>query len=418
VYQEIFLKSDIEIALRSVIVRLADVSKNTGDTTLVEIKGKPVIHTRLQTLFNLKFETSIENSIYELIVTHAIAAEHLGPGGFDLTLGRLLEALSSDLNQSINQKQKTLSRAILSEGTNYPLVSDIEWLIKTYSTTSNMKLNSMLNSALTLAGFGGRIIIEKTSSLTPSIELVRGYTFDQVPAFNTNLRLKNPRVICVDGYVEAVSEIHHLLQAASETKEPFVLFVRGLSNDVKQTLKVNLDRGSVIMIPVIVPFDLAGINTLNDIAIVSGTDVVSSTKGELISSVKFADIKRVDEVVVYPSKVVISNTSSWLSVNSHVRTLRARRSNEKIEDVCHMLDARIRTLSPNHVIIRLPDDKDYVTSSQTIDYVLRAVKSLIDHGSVFIDGKKTLAATYVAADVHSKRCVETLSSLGAMVLST
>ena len=95
--------------------------------------------------------------------------------------------------------------------------------------------------------------------------------------------------------------------------------------------------------------------------------------------------------------------------------LRQKRLAEKVDDVAHLFDVRIKALSPNHVVIRLSDDKDFVTAAQSIDYALRAVKSLVDHGSIIVGGKQTLTTTAIAAEVHSSRCYATLASLGAMI---
>jgi hypothetical protein len=197
-----------------------------------------------------------------------------------------------------------------------------------------------------------------------------------------------------------------------------LLFVRGLADDVKQTLKVNYDRGTLRVVPVIVKFDLEGINSLNDISIASGAGLVSSNKGDLISSVRLSDTSQIEKAIIYPKKVVIINSASKLSVETHVSFLRRKRAEESVSDVSTLIDARIRSLSPNHVVIRLPDDIDYVVSAQSIDYALRALRSLVDHGTVTINGKRTLTSTYLASQLHSNRCSETLASLGFVVTST
>lgn len=242
-----------------------------------------------------------------------------------------------------------------------------------------------------------------------------GYTFDQAPAWPVNVRLERPRVVCIDGFIESVSELHHLLEAAAETKEPVLLFVRGMSDDVKHTLRVNYDRGSLRVVPIVVRFDFEGINTINDISIVAGSTLVSSNKGDLISNVRLNDAARIDEAVIHATKVAIINACSHRAVATHVAFLRKKREEEKIDDVATLLDARIKSLSPNHVVIRLIDDKDFIASSQAIDYALRAVRSLVDHGTVVVRGRRLLTTTAIASEVHSSRCRATLRSLGAMI---
>lgn len=270
----------------------------------------------------------------------------------------------------------------------------------------------MVDEALQLAGFAGRIIVEKTTATVPSVELVRGYTFELQQILPVDVSFNNPRITCIDGYIEQVAEIHHLLEGAAAAKEPCVLFVRGVSDEVKHTLKVNYDRGSLRIVPISVRFDLEGMNTLVDLSIVSGCNLISSLKGDLISNIKFEELPYVDQVTVFKGRVVMTGSKTSARVSSHVHQLRSRRSEEKIDDVGRLLDKRIRSLTPNHVVVRLLDDKDFITSSQAIDYALRAAKTAVDHG---LDEAGRLVATELAAWHQATQCMRVLSDLGAYI---
>jgi chaperonin GroEL (HSP60 family) len=151
-------------------------------------------------------------------------------------------------------------------------------------------------------------------------------------------------------------------------------------------------------------------NTLNDLSVVCGCDLASSLKGDLISSIKFHEAPYVDQVTVFKGRTVVANTPTHGHVAAHLANLRSRRENEQVDDKGKLFDKRIKSLSPNHVIIRLPDDKDFVTRSQAIDNALRAVKSAVDFG---ITETGDLVATELASRVHADRCVKTLLEMGA-----
>jgi len=365
-------------------------------------------------MFGMRFPDRLEQSIHEIIMNHAHAAERMGPGGFDLCIEFLLKKLNDKDGVTPIAAHEFNSSDILGSGVKVPDRADVDWVLSRYMSDSQDTIRSIVNVALGLAGFAGRVMVEKTMA-RPSVELVRGYAFDQAPAWPCSVRLERPHVVCIDGFIETVSEIHQLLEGASETKEPLVLFVRGMSDDVKNTLRVNYDRGSLRVIPVIVKFDLQGINAINDITIATGARLVSSNLGDLISNTRLADAVYIDEAIVYPTKVVVTHTGSRQAVETHVAFLRKKRLDEKVDDVANLIDVRIKSLSPNHVVIRLPDDKNYVTSTQSIDYALRAIRALVDYGSIVIDDRKMLAASLVASQLHATRCYETLRSLGAVI---
>lgn len=414
---QVYHHDDVERSLQRVAVRIGQLRENVKNRVLVARPDGLVVHTRLQVIFGLRFDNPIEQSIHEIVVTHAHAAEVMGPGGFDLCIERLLEKIERHSGCNTLGPVRTIVSDIVGAGTVVPMGSDLTWVLGEYMTGSDMRTRSMLQHALHLAGFAGRIIVERARS-TPSVELIRGYKFDLTPGWPLSAKFERPLVVCVDGFVETVSEIHHLLEEATNSKESLLLFVRGLSDDVKNTLKVNYDRGLLRVVPIIAKFDIEGINVLNDVAAASGAVLISSNKGDLISSIRLVGAPRLDEAIVHFNNVVMSSTTSRRAVEAHVAFLRKKRREEKVDDVARLFDARIKSLSPNHVVVRLPDDKDYVVAAQSIDYTLRAVRSLVDHGTVDVNGKKLLTATAIAAEIHSTRCFDTLVTLGAVVGST
>lgn len=411
---QVYSQDAIGLAISNVVRQVAFLRANVKDCVLVRRPEGVLVHTRLQAMFNMKFSSHLEQSIHEIIVSHGHAAERLGPGGFDLCIEKLLEKLDvSDMGNHC-LPATIIPSDMIGPGVAAATEPDVAWVLAEHLAGASQRTSTMLMSALELAGFAGRIMVEKTTA-KPSVELVRGYSFDQSPVWPMSVRLEKPRIVCIDGFIESVSELHHLLEESSVAKEPLLVFVRGMSDDVKNTLRVNYDRGSLRVVPIIVKFDVQGINAINDIAVATGSHLVSSHAGDLISNVKLTDASRIDEAIVYPTKVVLTHAGSYRAVASHVEFLRKKRLDEKIDDVAQLFDLRIKSLSPNHVVIRLTDDKDYVTASQAIDYALRAVKALVDYGTIAIDGRKVLTVAATASEVHASRCCATLRSLGAMV---
>jgi len=402
--------------LDDVIHQLHDVIDNDLKFSLNLEKDHVIVYTKLQAMFNMKFVSELHQQIYNVILTSAISSEKMCPGTFDECIRSLLEYFSlHDVgNCSLNNKIKF--KALSSDKTGRSCTSnDISRIVERYCD-ANKLIASVIMTALDLAGFGGRIAIEKTSSSMLSIELNEGYAFDVSTMFNVSAKLNRPRVLCVDGYIESVSEIHHLLESLAETREQCLLFVRGMADDVIHTLKVNYDRGTLRVIPICVKFDLEGINTLNDISIVSAANLISSIKGDLISSLNLNDISTIDSAIVYPSKVAIINKRSRSSVLTHIKNLRVKQSkNSELVDVGTLLDKRIKSLSSSHVVIRLPDDRNFLIRSQSIDYVLRAIKIAIETGVIEHNGQVVLATSQHIANRYASKCYELLMSLGGCI---
>lgn len=411
---EVSTKNEVATALINLSSKLEELISEVDSQILTLNKNDLVLHTKLQLIFNYKPGNVLEHKILEIILNHAMAAEKLGPGAFDETIRMTLEYLK----QSRRGNHQVIKNKFSNEHSSLATVDDVETLVIHNLEKSNTNIASMTREAISLAGFGGRILVEKTNNAMSSVELVRGYTFETSPAWPVSARLDEARAFVIDGYIESVSEIHHLLSSASEAKETAVMFVRGLSEEVIHTLKINYDRGTLKMIPILVKFDLDGINTVNDIAIVSGCNLVSSNKGDLISSIKYEEAPRLKSVIVYPNKVVIHHDNTSKNVAIHVATLRKKRSEPSVvDDVGNLYDKRIRTLSPNHVIIRLINDKDYVKNSQAIDIALRTIKTIVDHGVLNDCGILIPYSTKIASAIHASKCHDTLTNLGSIISS-
>lgn len=333
-------------------------------------------------------------------MTHALAAEKLGP----CSLGPFFGALRENLNG--NETSPVAAGMPL-----HPTVDDIRSIVARCCSSAQQPTANMVMDALELAGFAGRIIVEKSCGDVQSVELVNGHGFDLKRLVDFDFSFVRPRVACIDGYLDSVHEINRFLEAASASRDPCVVFIRGASDDVKQTLAVNYARGTLRLLPVAVRFDLDGINTLVDIATVTGCDLVSSMKGDSIGSIDFHSLPIVDRITMTGNSVTVQSSRNRAGVARHLNDIIDRRSTAEC-DKAKLLDARIRSLTARQVIIRLRPGVGFVLNSQAVDRALRSVRSAIEHG-VMPDGR--LASVDVASRHHAVACATSLRTLGACV---
>ena len=75
-------------------------------------------------------------------------------------------------------------------------------------------------------------------------------------------------------------------------------------------------------------------------------------------------------------------------------------------------EARMKRLADNKCIIRIPDSSSFIADSQSIDYCLRSIKSLLDFG-ICEDGE--IFATKKVSQKFSKKIFNTIQNLGAVI---
>ena len=226
------------------------------------------------------------------------------------------------------------------------------------------------------------------------LQKIRGYKFSaRAPDvfYSTSLargsrKINTAKTLIVDGFIESVSEIDGLMQESFNSKNPLVIFCRGLSDEVQNTLGVNYSRGILSIVPFIVPYDHIGANLINDISIVCGSDLVSSLKGDLISTKKWCDLSHVDSIdIKFDSGfVIIENDRLSHQIRFHKKMLRKKKSESTSSAEAEIIDTRISCLSGDSLNVILGDETRDLSGiyKDRIGSHIRAYKSASRYGIV------------------------------------
>lgn len=202
------------------------------------------------------------------------------------------------------------------------------------------------------------------------------YDTDFLGSKNTHTMM-NYRFIIIDGYIESVSEIHHLLFKASETKEPYVLFCFGISEEVKRTIIKNNSMGRTEVFPISISFDEGTINILSDLAVIHKSGVVSASLGQTISQEVSKELPPGKKITLNRSGVVIDPVCSHKDIMSHKLYLQDKLNNQTHEETKRLIQDRIRNINSKTIKIYIPD---YLFKNNTfireLDYVLRFIKNI------------------------------------------
>lgn len=284
-------------------------------------------------------------------------------------------------------------------------------------------------------GFNSPIFLERSNKNETTIKITEGHQF------NTSVKegflkskktsFQNPNVVVMDAYIESVSEIHHLLEKASETKEAYFIFARHISKEVLNTLILNFRRGTIKVFPVCVGFDENTLNILNDISICTGSDLISSLKGDLISSGIKENISQVKKIDITENYIVIDSKDSNRKVKNHIKYLKNRRDNSVDSSMYDIFDKRIKSLTSGKVDIKIGVDavKDDPQTIERFDETFRIIKSLSTFGVIYKKDLKGATEIYelldedfpyscmsiISAVKNSSSAINSLNSIGTIV---
>ena len=302
-------------------------------------------------------------------------------------------------------KFRELSRNLVIENHDVVRTCDLSYLRSSYVATLDECYDTikkyikddycfeMLREACNIAGASGQIFLNNNEISGSSILLRNGFNFpiglppEFYKAVNNSITLYDSRVLLIDGIIESVGEIHHILDRCSTSREPMVMFTRGFSEEVLGTLVVNKMRGMLNVIPIVVPYDLAGINMLNDIAAVCETDVTSSLKGELISSIDIDETTTIEKLTITDKLVTIFTSPNKGSIKSQTSSLLKKRNRLSSNDAREMIDRRIQCLSPRAVYVHIGPEHGDLRGlyKDRLDVGIRMFKDISRYGIVDIN---------------------------------
>ncbi len=235
------------------------------------------------------------------------------------------------------------------------------------------------------------IFVERSRLSKTRIVLDSGFKFniavDKKYITNKTRKMSNVKCFVIDGFIESVSEIHHLLEEASRTKENYVIFFRHMNEDVQSTIEYNIQRGTINLIPVSVGFDENTLNILNDISICTNSELISSHKGDIISQSIRKDPVIVDSIEFLKDSISIINKTPSDMLKSHLRYLRDKRECSGNPSIFNIIENRIKSLSSGKIVVSIGADliSKEPRTIEIFDKILREMRSMIKSGVVYLN---------------------------------
>ena len=263
---------------------------------------------------------------------------------------------------------------------------DIEKMV--HNIAQDPVISTTVLEAVKLAGIEGNIVVSEGNVPNIVVELQFGYNFPVqpfkgfVPSMSTWTR-NNVKVLLVDGMIEKVSEIDKLLMKSYESKIPLLLIAQGFSEEVIATIWNNNQRGTFDVMPLRLQQSLEALNVLNDISAVSGGDVLSTLKGEMLVYVDYDSLPLVEHASITEQVLTLQNSGTRNRVLSHLNYLNNRRTeqqqNTSITDLADLTTKRIQNLLAHTVKITIPKGKTEKMKA-AIDNTIRVCRSLYTYG--------------------------------------
>ena len=264
-----------------------------------------------------------------------------------------------------------------------------------------------------------QIIIEKKNNLIFDID----YDYDYYKQ-NASVSFGEYNFIIIDGIIDSIGEIHHLLQKAFEDKEPYVIFCFGIHPEVKQTIMKNNSLGNTKVYPIDITVNEPSLNILNDIAVVCNDEVISAHKGQTISQSIRKKLKKGNGIKIEKNRILIKPVCTEANLISHRKFLFSRIQGDNNSTNISYLKKRYQRMNTKEIKIHIPEqlylDNDFL---REFDYLFRFL-SQIDKKMVKFKNLNNKKLYYVpsifinAVELKNKNIKEILSNIDKLILKT
>ena len=308
--------------------------------------------------------SEVEKTIKNIILKEFYSCENKYPYLGDYFLSRFFDLEKKNKSRYTfkfnKQKQKSFVKSIEIDNCK----NILSWLFKNISLERIVAIENH---------DGEEIIIDCSEDFTFRFD----YDFDYYQR-NVGLSVSNYRFIIIDGMIESVGEIHHLMEKANKTKEPYVIFCHGINEEVKYNILKNNAEGRTQILPVNINFNEETLNVLNDLAVVHNDSVVSSKMGQTISQEVRGDLKKAPLITFYKNRLIIKSNTNDVTIKTHRQFLRMRilEGKSKGDVNTDILIDRLKSFSTKTVKIYIPESINSKKFSRELDYSLRFMSNL------------------------------------------
>lgn len=291
-------------------------------------------------------------------------------------------------------------------------------------SAGDTEIGELIAKAMEKVGESGVISVEEARALDTTLEVVEGMEFEKgylSPYMVTNSErmeaiLENPYILITDKKISTMKELLPLLEKTVQTSKPLLIIAEDLDGEALATLVLNKIRGTLNVTGVKAPaFGDRRKAMLEDIAILTGGEVISEEKGMRIEDTDISQLGRAKKIkVTKDSTVIIDGFSNPDILNSRIAQIKNQISTTDSDYDKEKLQERLAKLSGGVAVIKVGavTEVEMKEKKLRIEDALNATRAAIEEGVVPGGG----VALYEIANEMTKFTLNGEEGIGANIL--
>ena len=277
--------------------------------------------------------------------------------------------------------------------------------VATISANSDENIGSLIAEAMEKVGKDGVITVEEAKGINDELSVVEGMQFDRgylSAYFVTNTdkmtaQLENAYVLLTDKKISNMKEILPLLEATMQGGKPLLIIAEDIEGEALTTLVVNKLRGVLNVSAVKAPgFGDRRKAMLQDIAILTGGQVISEELGKTLEAATIADLGSAARIVIdKDNTTIVDGKGKAKDVKDRIAQIKMEIENTTSDYDREKLQERLAKLSGGVAVIKVgaPSEVEMKEKKDRVDDALSATKAAVDEGIVIGGGSALIRAS-------------------------
>lgn len=339
------------------------------------------------------------------VITQALVREGLKfveTGINPVGIRRGMEAAKDDIVALLKKNSKKISSR--EEKVNVATIS-----------AESAEMGEMIADVMEAVGNDGVVTTEQSQTLGLSKEIVMGMNFDKgyiSPYMMTDAaaqaaEIKDPHILITDKKISSIQEVLPVLEKMAQAgKKDIVIIAEDVDGEALATLIVNRIRGVLNVLAVKAPeFGDSRKALLEDIALLTGGQVISADKGMKLEATELAMLGRATRVVsTKDDTTIVGGKGKKSEIEKRVTTIKAQADQTESSYDKEKLKKRMAKLSGGVAVIRVgaATETELTYMKHKMEDAVAATKAAIAEGIV-AGGGTALAKAALTVNEQFKR---------------
>lgn len=287
------------------------------------------------------------------------------------------------------------------------------------SANNDEEIGRLIAEAMQKVKKEGVITVEEAKGTETTVDVVEGMQFDRgyiSPYFVTNsekmeCEMDSPYVLLYDKKISNLQEMLPILEAVAQTGRPLLIIAEDVDNEALATLVVNRLRGSLKICAVKAPgFGDRRKEMLEDIAVLTGANVISEVKGMQLKQATINDLGTAEKITVNKDNTTIVNgAGSKEKIAARVNQIKAQIETTTSDYDKEKLQERLAKLAGGVAVLYIgaPSEVEMKEKKDRVDDALSATRAAIAEGIVPGGGVAYIRCLDSLADLKGENNDET-----------